>query len=167
METCFHSLVSLITRHLYGKKNIRIVALTYHLQPTGLCYLQSISPCEHIFFSPHPVPRYGRAGFHHISPVFVYDAVEELAVPPACGEVVAAHAVVPFHHPLGPQQQLLLGCHVVWLAIHLDVGDLGGGGGSRGLVIQGTDNVPGSRPFFWQHLKTHENYVATSYCIHR
>ena len=56
-----------------------------------------------------------------VSPVFVYDCVEELAVPPAAGEVVAAQALVPLHHPLGPQQQLLFGRHVVRLTVHLDV----------------------------------------------
>lgn len=54
----------------------------------------------------------------------MYDGVEELAVPPAGGEVVAAQALVPLHHPLGPEQQLLLGGHVVRLAVHLNVGDL-------------------------------------------
>ena len=58
------------------------------------------------------------------SPVFVDDGVEELPVPPAGGEVVAAHAVVALRHALGPQQQLLLRRHVVRLAVHLDVGDL-------------------------------------------
>ena len=55
------------------------------------------------------------------SPVLVDDGVEELAVPPAGGEVVAAQALVALHHPLGPQQQLLLGRHVLRLAVHLDV----------------------------------------------
>lgn len=59
-----------------------------------------------------------------VSPVFVYDGVEELAIPPAGGEVVAAHALVSLHHALRPQQQLLLGRHVVRLAVHLDVGNL-------------------------------------------
>lgn len=44
--------------------------------------------------------------------VLVYDGVEEFAVPPAGGEVVAADALVAVHHPLGPEQQLLLGRHV-------------------------------------------------------
>lgn len=44
--------------------------------------------------------------------VFVYDGVEELAVPPAGGEVITADALVAVGHPLGPDQQLLLGCHV-------------------------------------------------------
>lgn len=48
----------------------------------------------------------------HYSLVFMYDGVEELAVPPAGGEVVAADALVAVRHPLGPQQQLLLGRHV-------------------------------------------------------
>ena len=55
------------------------------------------------------------------SPVFVYDGVEQLAVPPACGEVVAAQTLVSLHHPLRPEQQLLFGRHVVRLAVHLDV----------------------------------------------
>lgn len=53
--------------------------------------------------------------------MFVYDGVEELAVPPVGGEVVAAQALVSLHHPLRPQQQLLFGCHVVRLAVHLNV----------------------------------------------
>lgn len=55
------------------------------------------------------------------SPVLVYDGVEQLPVPPAAGEVVAAQALVSLHHPLGPEQQLLLGRHVVGLAVHLNV----------------------------------------------
>ena len=43
----------------------------------------------------------------------VDDGVEEAAVTPAGGEVVAAQALVALHHALGPQQQLLLGCHVL------------------------------------------------------
>lgn len=45
--------------------------------------------------------------------MFVDDGVEELAVPPAGGEVVTADALVAVHHALGPQQQLLLRRHVV------------------------------------------------------
>lgn len=44
--------------------------------------------------------------------MFVYDGVEELAVPPAGGEVVAVDALVAVDHPLRPEQQLLLGRHV-------------------------------------------------------
>lgn len=43
----------------------------------------------------------------------VDDGVEEAAVAPAGGEVVAAQALVALHHALGPQQQLLLGRHVL------------------------------------------------------
>jgi len=53
--------------------------------------------------------------------VFVDDGVEELAVPPAGGEVVAADALVAVRHPLGPEQQLLLGRHVLRLAVDLNV----------------------------------------------
>lgn len=60
------------------------------------------------------------------APVFVYDGVEELPVPPAAGEVVAAQTLVSLHHPLGPEQQLLLGRHVVRLAVHLNVRNLTG-----------------------------------------
>ena len=49
--------------------------------------------------------------FEH-SLVSVYDGVEEFAIPPAGGEVVTADAWVAVSHPLGPEQQLLLGCHV-------------------------------------------------------
>lgn len=55
------------------------------------------------------------------SPVFVKDGVEEPAVPPAGGEVVAAQTLVALHHPLGPEQQLLFGRHVVRLTVDLDV----------------------------------------------
>lgn len=44
--------------------------------------------------------------------VFVYDGVEELSVPPAGGEVITADVLVAVRHPLGPEQQLLLGRHV-------------------------------------------------------
>lgn len=56
--------------------------------------------------------------------MLVYDGVEELAVSPAGGEIVAAQALEPLHHPLRPQQQLLFGRHVVRLTVHLNVGDL-------------------------------------------
>lgn len=59
-----------------------------------------------------------------LSPVFVYDGVEKLPIPPAAGEVVAAQALVSLHHPLGPEQQFLLGRHVVGLAVHLNVRNL-------------------------------------------
>lgn len=44
--------------------------------------------------------------------VFVDDSIEELAVPPAGGKVVTADVLVAVGYPLGPEQQLLLGCHV-------------------------------------------------------
>ena len=53
--------------------------------------------------------------------MFVNDGVEELSVPPVGGEVVAAQALVSLHHPLGPEQQLLFGRHVVRLAVDLNV----------------------------------------------
>lgn len=56
--------------------------------------------------------------------VFVDDSIEELAVPPAGGKVVTADALVAVGYPLGPEQQLLLGCHVFWLAIDLNIWDL-------------------------------------------
>lgn len=61
--------------------------------------------------------------FEH-SLVSVYDGVKEFAIPPAGGEVVTADAWVAVSHPLGPEQQLLLGCHVFWLAIDLNIWDL-------------------------------------------
>lgn len=61
----------------------------------------------------------------------VNDGVEETAVPPAGREVVAAQAVVTLHHALGPQQELLLGRHVLRLPAHLDVGDLPHAAGRR------------------------------------
>lgn len=51
----------------------------------------------------------------------MYDSVEQFPIPPAGGEVVTADVLVTICHPLGPEQQLLLGCHVLRLAIHLDV----------------------------------------------
>lgn len=68
----------------------------------------------------HPVQQ------DSVSPVSVYDGIEELSIPPAAGEVVAAQTLVSLHHPLGPEQQLLLGRHVVGLAVHLNVGNLRG-----------------------------------------
>ena len=53
--------------------------------------------------------------------MFVYDGVEQFAVPPGSGEVVAAYPLVTLSHPLRPQQQLLLGRHVFRLAVDLDV----------------------------------------------
>lgn len=58
--------------------------------------------------------------------MLVDDGIEEPAIPPADGEVVTAHALVALHHALGPKQELLLGCHVIRLPIHLDVRDLQG-----------------------------------------
>lgn len=52
------------------------------------------------------------------------DGVEEPAISPAGGEVITAQALVTFHHALRPQQQLLLGSHIVWLTADLDVRDL-------------------------------------------
>lgn len=48
-----------------------------------------------------------------IVPVFMDDGVEEPAISPAGGEVITAQALVTFHHALRPQQQLLLGSHIV------------------------------------------------------
>lgn len=53
--------------------------------------------------------------------VLMYDSIEKLAVPPTGGEVVAADIMVAIRHPLGPEQQLLLGSHVFRLAVHLDI----------------------------------------------
>ena len=58
-------------------------------------------------------------------PVFVYDGVEEPAVPPGGGEVVAADPHVAIRHLLGPEQKPLLGRHVLRLARHVDLRDLG------------------------------------------
>lgn len=53
--------------------------------------------------------------------VFVDDCIEELAVSPARGEVVTAEAWVALDHALRPEKKLLLGRHVIRLAIDLDV----------------------------------------------
>lgn len=45
--------------------------------------------------------------------MLVDDGVEEFAVPPAGGEVVTAEALVAIGHPLRPEEQLLLGGHVL------------------------------------------------------
>lgn len=70
-----------------------------------------------------------------VSPVFVYDGVEELSISPVGGEVVAAQTLVSLHHPLGPKQQLLFGRHVVRLAVHLNVGNL------REETVQRVSNI--------------------------
>lgn len=48
-----------------------------------------------------------------IIPVFMDDGVEEFAISPAGGEVITAQALVTLHHALRPQQQLLLGSHII------------------------------------------------------
>lgn len=55
-------------------------------------------------------PAIRHLGVHSL--VFVDDGIEQLAVPPAGGEVVTADVLVAVRYPLGPQQQLLLGRHV-------------------------------------------------------
>lgn len=73
------------------------------LEVTGLkCSQPSSIPQEHIL-----VP--------------VDDSIEKTAVAPAGGEVVTTQALVALHHTLGPQQQLLLCCHVLRLSTHLNV----------------------------------------------
>lgn len=94
------------------------------LHPT--CAASSwVEPCSPFHQGPfngplptHPMPR----------PLLVPvdDGVEEAAVAPAGGEVVASHALVPLHHALRPEEQLLFGRHILRLAGHLDVRDLGG-----------------------------------------
>ena len=76
------------------------------------------SPCAAHAFSPSPSPQHvcsrpAEGLGHRPAPpggllVPVDDGVEEAAVAPAGGEVVAAQALVALHHALGPQQQLLL-----------------------------------------------------------
>lgn len=56
--------------------------------------------------------------------MFVDDCVEELAISPASGEVVTAEAWVALYHALWPEKKLLLGRHVIRLAIDLDVWNL-------------------------------------------
>lgn len=56
--------------------------------------------------------------------MFVNDSVEELAIPPAGGEVLTANVLIAVGNPLRPEQQLLFGCHVLRLTVDLDVGDL-------------------------------------------
>lgn len=73
--------------------------------------------------------------------MFVYDGVEEFAIPPAGGEVVAAQALVSLHHPLGPEQQLLFGRHVVRLTVHLNVRDLEGGHGAIQSETSGAEGA--------------------------
>ena len=55
----------------------------------------------------------------------MYDGVEEPAVPPGGREVVTADAHVAVRHLLGPEQQPLLGRHVLRLPHHVDLRDLG------------------------------------------
>lgn len=53
--------------------------------------------------------------------MFMYNSVEQFAVPPAGAEVFTADVLVAIPHPLGPEQQLLLGRHVFRLAVDLDI----------------------------------------------
>lgn len=55
------------------------------------------------------------------------DGIEQPPVPPGGGEVVAPHAHVAVCDLLGPEQQPLLGCHVLGLARDMDVRDLSTG----------------------------------------
>ncbi len=52
------------------------------------------------------------------------DGIEELAIFPAGGEVITPQAMVALYHPLRPQKQLFFGSHIIWLTVHLDIGDL-------------------------------------------
>lgn len=45
--------------------------------------------------------------------MFMDDGIEELAISPAGGEVITPQAMVALHHPLRPQEQLLLGGHII------------------------------------------------------
>lgn len=72
----------------------------------------------------------------------VNDGVEEAAVTPAGGEIVAAQALVALHHALRPQQQLLLRRHVLRLPADLDVRDLPPGGQEAGTQPRGHPATP-------------------------
>lgn len=89
-------------------KKVNIVEPLFNL-------IVSVTNAAAVIIVGHPVQQ------DSVSPVFVYDGVEELSIPPAAGEVVTAQTLVSLHHPLGPEQQLLLGRHVVRLAVHLNV----------------------------------------------
>lgn len=45
--------------------------------------------------------------------VFVNDSIEQLAVPPAGGEVLTPDVLIAIGDPLGPEQQLLFGRHII------------------------------------------------------
>lgn len=53
--------------------------------------------------------------------MLVNDGVEQLAIPPAGGEVLTADVLIAVRDPLRPEQQLLFGRHVLRLTIDLDV----------------------------------------------
>lgn len=55
------------------------------------------------------------------------DGIEQPPVPPGGGEIVAPYAHVAVCDLLGPEQQPLLGCHVLGLARDVDVRDLSRG----------------------------------------
>lgn len=45
--------------------------------------------------------------------VFVNDGIEQLAVPPAGGEVLTPDVLIAIGDPLRPEQQLLFGRHII------------------------------------------------------
>lgn len=53
--------------------------------------------------------------------MFVDNSIEQLAIPPAGGEVLTAYVLVAVRNPLRPEQQLLFGRHVLRLTVDLDV----------------------------------------------
>lgn len=100
-------------RHFY------LMTVKNQRKPTTNCKQPA---CE---TSTHSYPRMQLHKQHiHHSLVFVYDGVEQLAIPPACGEVFTADVLIAVWNPLGPEQQLLFCSHVFWLTIDLDVWNL-------------------------------------------
>lgn len=57
-------------------------------------------------------------------PVLMNDGVKEPPVPPRGGEVGTSYTHVAICYLLGPEQQPLLGCHVLGLPCHMDLRDL-------------------------------------------
>lgn len=57
-------------------------------------------------------------------PVFMNDGVKQPSVPPGGREVVTSYSDVALCYLLGPEQQPLLGCHVLGLSRHMDLRDL-------------------------------------------
>lgn len=59
-----------------------------------------------------------------IVPVFVNKGIKQPPIPPRGCEIFTSHTYVALCRLLGPEQQSLLGCHVLGLSRHMDLRDL-------------------------------------------